>query len=69
MKRISKILQFILTYMLLFLGIIALIQYVIGPGDHVLTYLWLIPAQIILQPAYKECAQITSNLLGNDKKN
>ena len=64
----KTVLSILIAYLFMFIGILSLMLFILGPGDQIITYLWLLPAQIILQPAHIQLRTLANGLLRIDKK-
>ena len=64
----KTVLSILIAYLFMFIGILSLMLFILGPGDQIITYLWLLPAQIILQPTYTQLRTLANGLLRIDEK-
>ena len=64
----KTVLSILITFLFMFIGILSLTMFILGPGDQIITYLWLLPAQIILQPAYTQLRTLANRRLGIGEK-
>lgn len=68
MKNLTKV---TISVILACIGMISVYAFIAGDIHSITTWLWLIPAQIIMQPGFKACSTMASNIVGanvDDKK-
>ncbi len=64
MKKLSTIL---ISTTLTVIGMTSIYMFIRGDIHDVTTWLWLLPAQIIMQPGFRACTTMASNIVGVDE--
>ena len=63
MKNLTKA---TISIILAFIGMTSVYMFITGDVHSITTWLWLFPAQIIMQPGFKACSTMASNIVGAD---
>lgn len=66
--EMRKILIYLTTFVFIFLGIFSLMMFMYGDPKSYITWVWLFPAQILVQPSYTKMLELAKNFLGEKEK-